>query len=66
MSVDLVAPEDGLMISIATNPFVTAGMPVVTSLTKHSALVGRHVDDEGRSRWPRATRFGEKSRTSKR
>ena len=31
MSVDLVAPEDGLMISIATNPFVTAGMPVVTS-----------------------------------
>ncbi len=50
MSVDIVAPEDGLMISIATNPFVTAGMPVghFLPLTKHSALVGRHVDEEGR------------------
>jgi len=50
MSVDIVAPEDGLMISIATNPFVTAGMPVghFLPLNKHSSLVGRHVDEEGR------------------
>jgi len=50
MSVDIVAPEDGLMISIATNPFVTAGMPVghFLPLNKHSALVARHVDEEGR------------------
>ena len=28
LSVDILAPEDGLMICIATNPFVAAGMPV--------------------------------------
>jgi len=49
LSVDIVAPEDGLMISIATNPFVTAGMPVghFLPLAKHVDLVLRHVDEDG-------------------
>lgn len=50
LSVDIVAPEDGLMISIATNPFVTAGMPVghFLPLAKHVALMERHLDETGR------------------
>ena len=38
------------MISIATNPFVTAGMPVghFLPLAKHVALMERHLDETGR------------------
>ncbi len=39
LSVDIVAPEDGLMICTATNPFVTAGMPV-----GHFLPVSKHID----------------------
>ena len=47
LSVDIVAPEDGLMICTATNPFVTAGTPVghFLPVTKHIDLLKSQIDD---------------------
>ena len=47
LSVDIVAPEDGLMICTATNPFVTAGTPVghFLPVTKHIDLLKTQIDD---------------------
>ena len=49
LSVDIVAPEDGLMICTATNPFVTAGNPVghFLPITKHIELLKSQMDDRG-------------------
>ncbi len=49
LSVDIVAPEDGLMICTATNPFVTAGNPVghFLPVTKHIELLKTQMDDRG-------------------
>ena len=49
LSVDIVAPEDGLMICTATNPFVTAGTPVghFLPVTKHIELLKTQMDDRG-------------------
>ena len=49
LSVDIVAPEDGLMICSATNPFVTAGNPVghFLPVTKHIELLKTQMDDKG-------------------
>jgi|TARA_B100001094_G_scaffold2266_1_gene2052 predicted deacylase len=50
LSVDILAPEDGLMICIATNPFVAAGMPVghFLPVSKHMSLLEEQVDSHGR------------------
>jgi hypothetical protein len=50
LSVDIVAPEDGLMICTATNPFVNAGMPVghFLPISKHMELLRTQLDDRGR------------------
>tara|TARA_B100000989_G_scaffold51417_1_gene34205 strand:- start:264 stop:1556 length:1293 start_codon:yes stop_codon:yes gene_type:complete len=47
LSVDVVAPEDGLMICTATNPFVTAGTPVghFLPVTKHIDLLKSQIDN---------------------
>lgn len=47
LSVDIVAPENGLMICTATNPFVTAGTPVghFLPVTKHIELLRTQIDD---------------------
>ena len=47
LSVDVVAPENGLMICTATNPFVTAGTPVghFLPVTKYIDLLQSQVDD---------------------
>lgn len=47
LSVDIVAPEDGLMICTATNPFVTAGTPVghFLPVTKHIDLLKSQIDN---------------------
>ncbi len=49
LSVDIVAPEDGLMICTATNPFVTAGTPVghFLPVTKHIELLKTQMDERG-------------------
>lgn len=49
LSVDIVAPENGLMICTATNPFVTAGTPVghFLPVTKHIDLLKTQMDDRG-------------------
>jgi len=49
LSVDIVAPEDGLMICTATNPFVTAGTPVghILPVSKHLELLKSQMDDYG-------------------
>ena len=49
LSVDIVAPEDGLMICTASNPFVTAGTPVghFLPVTKHIELLKTQMDDRG-------------------
>ena len=49
LNVDIVAPEDGLIICAATNPFVTAGTPVghILPVTKHLELLKSQVDDRG-------------------
>ncbi len=49
LSVDIVAPENGLMICTATNPFVTAGTPVghFLPVTKHIELLKTQMDDRG-------------------
>ena len=48
--VEILAPEDGLMISSAINPFVTAGMPVAHFLpiSKHLGLFEDKIDSDGR------------------
>jgi hypothetical protein len=50
LSVDIVAPEDGLMICTATNPFVNAGMPVghFLPISKHMELLRTQLDERGR------------------
>ena len=49
LSVDIVAPVDGLMICTATNPFVTAGTPVghILPVAKHTELLRSQIDDRG-------------------
>ena len=49
LSVDIVAPVDGLMICTATNPFVTAGTPVghFLPVSKHIDLLRSQIDDRG-------------------
>jgi len=49
LSVDIVAPVDGLMICTATNPFVTAGTPVghILPVAKHIELLRSQIDDRG-------------------
>ena len=48
MTVDIVAPEDGL-IGAATNPFTAAGMPVgyFLPISKHFALLEEQIDADG-------------------
>ena len=49
LSVDIVAPEDGLMICTATNPFVTAGTPVghFLPISKHIELLRTQINERG-------------------
>jgi hypothetical protein len=49
MTVDIVAPEDGLIIGAATNPFTAAGMPVghFLPISKHFALLEEQIDADG-------------------
>ena len=49
MTVDIVAPEDGLVIGAATNPFTAAGMPVghFLPISKHFALLEEQIDANG-------------------
>ncbi len=50
LTVDVVAPEDGLVIGAATNPFTSAGMPVghFLPISKHLKLLEEQVDENGR------------------
>jgi hypothetical protein len=50
MTVDIVAPEDGLIIGAATNPFTAAGMPVghFLPISKHFSLLEEQIDDDGK------------------
>ena len=50
MTVDIVAPEDGLIIGAATNPFTAAGMPVghFLPISKHFSLLEEQIDHYGR------------------
>ena len=50
ITVDVVAPEDGLLIGAATNPFTAAGMPVghFLPVSKHMKLLGDQIDSNGR------------------
>ena len=47
---EILAPEDGLIISSATNPFITAGMPVAHFLpiSKHLGLFVDKIGSDGR------------------
>jgi hypothetical protein len=49
-TVDVVAPEDGLLIGAASNPFTAAGMPVghFLPVSKHIALLEDQIDENGR------------------
>jgi len=49
MTVDIVAPEDGLIIGAATNPFTAAGMPVghFLPISKHFRLLEEQIDENG-------------------
>ena len=49
MTVDIVAPEDGLIIGAATNPFTAAGMPVghFLPISKHFSLLEEQIDANG-------------------
>lgn len=49
MTVDIVAPEDGLIIGAATNPFTAAGMPVghFLPISKHFRLLEEQIDEKG-------------------
>ena len=50
ITVDIVAPEDGLIIGAATNPFTAAGMPVghFLPISKHIKLLNDQIDGSGR------------------
>ena len=50
ITVDIVAPEDGLIIGAATNPFTAAGMPVghFLPISKHIKLLDDQIDGSGR------------------
>ncbi|RJU81159.1 MAG: hypothetical protein DWC09_04900 [Candidatus Poseidoniales archaeon] len=50
ITVDVVAPEDGLLIGAATNPFTAAGMPVghFLPISKHLKLLSDQIDSNGR------------------
>ncbi len=50
ITVDIVAPEDGLIIGAATNPFTAAGMPVghFLPISKHIKLLHDQIDGSGR------------------
>ena len=50
LTVDIVAPEDGLFIGAATNPFTAAGMPVghFLPISKHIKLLEDQIDQHGR------------------
>ncbi|DAC33260.1 MAG TPA: hypothetical protein HA356_00980, partial [Candidatus Poseidoniaceae archaeon] len=50
LTVDIVAPEDGLVIGAATNPFTAAGMPVghFLPISKHIGLLQDQIDTNGR------------------
>ena len=49
INVDIVAPEDGLVIGAATNPFTAPGMPVghFLPISKHFALLEEQIDESG-------------------
>jgi hypothetical protein len=50
LTVDIVAPEDGLLIGAATNPFTAAGMPVghFLPVSKHINLLQDQIDTNGK------------------
>ena len=50
ITVDVVAPEDGLLIGAATDPFTAAGMPVghFLPISKHLKLLSDQIDTNGR------------------
>ncbi len=49
ITVDIVAPEDGLIIGAATNPFTAPGMPVghFLPISKHFSLLEEQIDKNG-------------------
>ncbi|MED6338617.1 MAG: hypothetical protein VYC12_06285, partial [Candidatus Thermoplasmatota archaeon] len=49
LTVDIVAPEDGLLIGAATNPFTASGMPVghFLPVSKHISLLEEQIDSSG-------------------
>lgn len=49
LTVDIVAPEDGLIVGAATNPFTASGMPVAHFLpvSKHISLLEEQIDEMG-------------------
>lgn len=50
LTVDIVAPEDGLLVGAATNPFTASGMPVghFLPVSKHISLLEEQIDDNGK------------------
>jgi len=49
LTVDIVAPEDGLLVGAATNPFTASGMPVghFLPVAKHILLLEQQIDKNG-------------------
>ncbi|MBL6732219.1 MAG: succinylglutamate desuccinylase/aspartoacylase family protein [Candidatus Poseidoniaceae archaeon] len=49
LTVDIVAPEDGLLVGAATNPFTASGMPVghFLPVAKHISLLEQQIDNNG-------------------
>jgi len=50
LTVDIVAPEDGLLIGAATNPFTASGMAVghFLPVSKHISLLEEQIDNNGK------------------
>ena len=50
LTVDIVAPEDGLLIGAATNPFTASGMPVghFLPVSKHIYMLEEQIDSLGK------------------
>ena len=50
LTVDIVAPEDGLLIGAATNPFTASGMAVghFLPVSKHISLLEEQIDSNGK------------------
>ena len=50
LTVDIVAPEDGLLVGAATNPFTASGMPVghFLPVSKHIYLLEEQIDSMGK------------------